>query len=302
MSVALHGTYKQRTFEPGVLAKAFRATMDKAGIPFDEKFKFEARYRLGEAGSENRELTIAQIGAITQLQHEPREVVFGYTNPDKSIDIIEISGFADELRVAVQSGTAERAAVLKNSFESLLGLHPKETLVRKDLAKEIGAIGKRLDHLETVLAAPRRLRCFISYRFAESSKVYIQELSRFLELHDIDVVTGATYEPRRVSDKVLDRLSGANDILVYLITNTGESAWTRDEVALSKGKGAYVIPLLERGAKMERGLLSDLEYIRFEKGHISDTFIGILEAVRFVLSKKRSVPPSKKPKKRVSRP
>jgi hypothetical protein len=111
---------------------------------------------------------------------------------------------------------------------------------------------------------------------------------RFLALIGVEVTTGDTYEPRRVSDKVLSHLDKRLDFVVYLVEKEGESAWTRDEMAVSLGKGCRIIPLVEEGAALERGILGDWEYIPFTSGHTSDTFLPILEAVKFINKEKGS--------------
>ena len=108
------------------------------------------------------------------------------------------------------------------------------------------------------------------------------QITRFLELLDIEVISGASYEPRRVTEKVRSRLSSNIDFVVYLVTKDGETAWTRDELITGLGVDAHLVPIVESGAKMEIGILGDLEYIPFESGHISDAFVRLLEAVRFI--------------------
>jgi hypothetical protein len=105
------------------------------------------------------------------------------------------------------------------------------------------------------------------------------ELTRFLELLGVNVVTGAGYEPRRVDQKVIARLEQPLDFLIYLITADGESIWTRDELAFSLAKGYALVLLVESGTKIEKGLLGDWEYLEFEGNHIGDSFMGILEAL-----------------------
>ena len=114
------------------------------------------------------------------------------------------------------------------------------------------------------------------------------ELSRFLELVGVDVLTGIGYEPRRVSAKVLERLKGSHEFFVYLITKEGESSWTRDELAVAYGSGLPVILLVERGAEISKGLLGDWEYIQFDTDHLGDAYIRVLEALRFIGERKRT--------------
>jgi len=86
------------------------------------------------------------------------------------------------------------------------------------------------------------------------------KIQQFLALLDVKVASGASYEPRRVSDKVLSKLSESLDFIVVLISGTGESMWTRDEIASVIGRGVAVIPIVEEGANFAPGLFGDLEH------------------------------------------
>ena len=57
-------------------------------------------------------------------------------------------------------------------------------------------------------------------------------------------------------------------------------------MAVSLGRGYHIIPLVEEGSTLERGILGDWEYIPFSSDHISDTFIPILEAIKFMYREK----------------
>ena len=132
----------------------------------------------------------------------------------------------------------------------------------------------------------RQLSCFLSYRFNSRSKALALELSRFLSLLNVKVVSGMGYEPRRITEKVTERLKLGHDFLVYLITKDGESMWTRDELVMSFGSGVPVIILVEKSTIFEKGLLGDWEYVEFDGDHIGDTFISILEAIDFLREQK----------------
>lgn len=134
----------------------------------------------------------------------------------------------------------------------------------------------------------RRLRCFLSFRFNDASEFVALRVQQFLTLLDVEVLTGANYEPRQVSEKVLSKLRQPLDLIVLLITRDGESMWTRDEIGTAIHKGVALVPLIEKGAKLEPGLFADIEYVEFEAGHIGDAFLKLLQAVRFVREQKGS--------------
>lgn len=142
--------------------------------------------------------------------------------------------------------------------------------------------------------APLRdcLSCFLSYRFAKEVEPLAAKLQKFLALLEIDVATGAAYEPRPIVEKVKDRLGLNHDFVVLVISTHGESMWTRDEIGDAASRGIPVVPLVEEGTKFEGGLFGDLEYIRFAEGRVEETFMQLLEAVKFVRLRKARVGPS----------
>jgi hypothetical protein len=111
-------------------------------------------------------------------------------------------------------------------------------------------------------------------------------VQKFLDLLDVKVLSGASYEPRQVSEKVLSKLREPLDFIVLLITSNGESMWTRDEIGTAIHKGIALIPLVEKGAKFQSSLFAGIEYIEFESGHIGDAFLKLLEAIRFIREQK----------------
>jgi hypothetical protein len=127
-----------------------------------------------------------------------------------------------------------------------------------------------------------RLRAFLSYRFGTpDTESAAETIRRFLDLLNVEVVTGRGYEPRALHEKVGDRLVGL-DLAVVLVGTDGESLWTRDEIATARSAGAFVIPIVATGATFALGLFGDLEYIPFAPGHIGDALISLLEGVAYI--------------------
>ena len=172
------------------------------------------------------------------------------------------------------------------SFITDLGLEE----VAKKSTSPIKDIAKRLTTLEAkVSGSSRKLRCFLSYRFSPDSENTAFRVERFLALLEIEVIKGTSYEPRSISEKVMERLNQPLDFIVLLLTSTGESMWTRDEIAAALQKDIAVVPLVEEGVTFAPGLFGDLEYIEFARDHVGDAFLKLLEAVTFVRQQKPSV-------------
>jgi hypothetical protein len=52
-----------------------------------------------------------------------------------------------------------------------------------------------------------------------------------------------------------------------------------------------VIPLVAGGSNFSAGIFGDLEVIYFDPGHVEQTFIGILEALRYIKLHRSTQPP-----------
>lgn len=194
-------------------------------------------------------------------------------------DAATLGDLADALRTSLRLEDAEPAeqitAAVKSGFEE--ALRPLED---------------RIKALEEGMSAPsRRLRCFFSYRFDPNTEVTALRIQQFLAALDVEVITGAQYEPRRISDKVLTKLRQPLDFIVLLVTARGESMWTRDEIGAGVHHNLPVVPIVESGARFETGLFADLEYIPFEAPHVGDAFLQLVQAVNFIRAGRRAETP-----------
>lgn len=133
----------------------------------------------------------------------------------------------------------------------------------------------------------KKLKCFLSFRFSHDGKKYGEEVKKFLETIDVEVVSGDKYEPRRISEKVRDLLSQGHDFGVLIVSSDGESMWTRDETNWIWSEGKRVIVIVEEGSKFEHGLQGDLEWIPFNKSHVSDAFTKLVQGIRFIENERR---------------
>jgi hypothetical protein len=104
---------------------------------------------------------------------------------------------------------------------------------------------------------------------------------KFFRAIDVDVVTGEEYEPRPLSQKLRDRLNLPLDCVILLVLGE-ESFWTRDEIGIATAREVPIIPLVSSKAAFTGGVFGDQEFIPFDPDHIEQTFIGLLEAFRYI--------------------
>ena len=283
MTYEINRMYIWRKFELGELSTVIRDVSKYFDVD-PVNIDINAHYYT-EEGNESKKLKINEIGGICELGKDPDSVVWGFHDKDHLWHSLSIKGSIDSLTVVLWMQTAEEAANIISLLEKKLNL---EKFIEKELEEDKNEIipsnypnNITKEKEQRYLDNNENLRCFISYRFNPKSKALVLELTRFLELLNVDVITGLGYEPRKVSEKVLSRLENI-DFAIYLITDEGESTWIRDELAVSIGKGYNIIPLVENNAKMENGILGDWEYVPYETNHIGDTFISLIEAINFI--------------------
>lgn len=127
---------------------------------------------------------------------------------------------------------------------------------------------------------------FLSLRFDDHSKAIAFELEKFFNLLEIEMITGLGVEPRSISEKVVDRFNLQIDLFVILVTKTGTSDWINQEIGLAKEKKiSSLIIKSSENKDFQSGLLSDNEYIIYNNS-ISEAFIGILEAIKYLKNTK----------------
>lgn len=131
----------------------------------------------------------------------------------------------------------------------------------------------------------KKLRCFLSCRFIEEDPInerYITQVKKFLTLLDVDVETGEEYQPRRIEEKVEEKLRGELDFIVLLVVQSNATEWQRDEIAYNLASHLKVIPLVEEGANFTPGIFGNVEKIGFPREHITEAFLKLIEGVRFI--------------------
>ena len=153
-------------------------------------------------------------------------------------------------------------------------------------------IHDKIEKIQNISVSPghTKLRCFISFRFDDHGKALALELREFLELVDVEFVSGLGFEPRSVSEKVLARLGGSLDLFMIIHSAQGDSAWLNQEIGVARGRNLPIVVLREGDVPYESGLLGDTEYIQFPESSISKAYVPLLQAIRFARDARKSAP------------
>ncbi len=277
--------YKSQVFDTGVLAQAVAKAVNILGLDASSATVTVAE-DLPDGSHARRKARVAELETICDVAGVTVTFVEGRTADDVFFGFF---GNSDStITLSIQSPTADHIEAVRRTFESELGLEEapagdEETDPRCREEQSLEALAGRLSALEGIVHAPsRRLRCFLSYRFTDANELPALRIKQFLTLLDVEVLSGASYEPRQVSEKVLSKLRQPLDFIVLLLTGDGESMWTRDEIGAALHQGIALVPLVEGGMSLEPGLLADVEYVEFQNGHVGDAFLKLLEAVCFI--------------------
>ena len=280
MSVRLTRYYRDRPFPVGALLSVYKHLEISWG-----SVSISAGRSLGSDTSETRDLAEQDITNSTSLA-DYNHMLFTGPYPE-SLGIHRAPGSRYLLSLESGSSGGELMA-LAEDVTAMLALeeHPLEPDTACDRltadANPVSGIEARLDRLESIVLRDNQpLTCFLSYRFSAENVATVAELSRFLEALGITVVNPSVYEPRPITAKVRDKISRA-DFIVQIITSSGQSAWTSTEAGAATTMSLPVVPLIEDGVTFEPGLLGDLEWIPFARGHIADTFTSVLDAIKYL--------------------
>lgn len=118
---------------------------------------------------------------------------------------------------------------------------------------------------------------FIAYRFDDTGQYCADQIATFLRLMGFNVLTGRSYSPQSISNKVKERMD-KQDIIIVIHTNGEEITWLTQETLLGSVKKPLII-LKQQDANFKPGILNDFEYIEFIDRNIQTTFIPILEGL-----------------------
>jgi hypothetical protein len=278
MEVSISNNYTKKPWGLGKLKKLCEGLAEIIGANIED-IRIGAKRRLDDRTSADVTYTIDEVSTIIKIDQDINQFSLFFRNKEIDFFFLIIS-YKDHYRFSFDTEGDKLQNVIELS-ENLLELEEYVSQESKKLSDS--DLVERIERLEQLIESKNSLKCFLSYRFTEYSKSLVFELTRFLDLVGIEVVSGINYEPRRISQKVTDKLNENFDFFIYLVTSEfGESMWIRDELITTYNKEKPIIPIIEIGAKFEPGILSDWEYIPFSKGDISKTYIGILEALKYI--------------------
>lgn len=139
-------------------------------------------------------------------------------------------------------------------------------------------------HLQTLSSA------FIAHVFNDEGHNSANELARFLSLVGLRCYSGRAFSPGRVSDKVNARLS-THDLFFGIVTPHDDHTWITQEIGTAAALHKPVFILKHSAVDLKTGILGDHEYIQFETGAISKTFIPILEGINEISGKATALYP-----------
>lgn len=291
MSISKSVPFSPKVIPAGALGAAFKAALDVTGAVGDSQaIEATISRKLADGSEEVRErVPLRDLDPIVDLT-EPNlriRASAGPSGPDSWHYLGVYGGSPGSASFHVQTPTAGVGQSMIEAFMAAAGLEPYVPPTAPAEPEQGGASPTDLGSATEAPRPPaevgtRRLRAFISYRFGHADNETAANLvQRFLELENVEVLTGRSYEPRPIHEKVLDRLSGV-DFLVLLIGFDGESMWTRDEIATARAGGVAVVPIVTEGSTFEPGLFGNLEYITVVSGHVADAFLPLLEAMIYL--------------------
>ena len=212
----------------------------------------------------NEGIALIQLSVIWTIL----EVEIEGFDPQKTAELYQIVETGLDLKKAT-GDDYRRVASLPNIAALLWKIYDKT----EDVSKKLSAKSTKI--------RPRK-RCFVSFRFDDHNKALAFELKEFLELVGVSFVSGLGYEPRSISEKVLNRLAGPLDLFIVIFSSAGDSAWLHQEIGVARARKLPILVLKEESQDVDLGMLGDTEYISFPRDGISKTFVGILQALSYV--------------------
>jgi len=290
MQVNRHKVYENKKFRPKDLSNALISIMDELNIP-EDAIVLSGTFRARNGETESKEIDLSDLAAIRDFEGQTSAINLSYPTDlikgHKKDNSISFCSYEGDILLNVCTNNFPSIQSIMDKLEDQLKLNERPEKIQSK--RSLSPFEGKAETKETTSTSPeisKSASCFLSYRFNARVKFLAPELSRFLTLLDIKVVSGIGYERRRVARKVSGHPKSGYDFFIYLITQDDEDTWTEDELALAYGEGVPVIILVEKGSKTGKEIIGGHEYIEFDGDHIGDTFIAILEAINFIKDQK----------------
>ena len=118
---------------------------------------------------------------------------------------------------------------------------------------------------------------FIAYHFDDVGQHCADQISLFLGHLGFNVLTGRSFSPQSIKDKVTERMN-RQDVVLVIHTNGSDNTWITQETILGAMKKPLII-LKQKTAEFKPGILADFEYIEFENNDIQKVFIPLIEGL-----------------------
>jgi hypothetical protein len=295
MQVNRHKVFENKKFRPKDISGALISIMDELGVP-EDAIEISGTFKARSGETENKKIALSDLAAIRDFEGQITAIVVSYPTDlikgDSKDNSITFCNYEGGILVNVCTNNFPSIQSIMDKLEGQLKLIEMPEKPQRRHGDELleGKAETRESTNISTGASPeiaKSASCFLSYRFNARVKFLAPELSRFLTLLDIKVVSGMGSEQRRAAGKASGRPHSGYDFFIYLITADDEGTWTKDELASAYGEGVPVIILIEKGSKTGKEILGGREFIEFDADHIGDTFIAILEAINFMKDQKK---------------
>src|SRR5687767_2742023 len=207
MSITQHKYFKPTIFRVGVLMETFDYLFKTYQDPTSNVYFFDLQKFQEDGTLTSNKITAKDLRDICSFHGHVLSMVV--INAKQSSVAVEITGKSDHTEIELRVDDPNTLRSVWDHLVTNLSLEETEeapTSTSKALAAIIAMLENRLKVLEAAANRADHLRCFLSYRFTPASEAIALNIQRFLTLLDVEVTTGAAYEPRRISDKVLDKL------------------------------------------------------------------------------------------------
>jgi hypothetical protein len=284
--------------------------MDELGIP-EDALEITGTFKARNGATERRSIDLSDIAAIRDFDGQTNAIMVSYPTDliktDTKDNAITFCNYEGDILVNVSTTNFPSIQNIMDKLENQLKLVERLEMPKgKSKSTPAGRLERRADTIEIKTQRVERKTavmereaeimesalinhdyskspsCFLAYRFNARVKFLAPELSRFLTLLDIKVVSGLGNERRRAAGKGSTQVKSGYDFFIYLITQDDQDTWTKEDMGLAYSEGVPVILLIEKGTKAGREIIGNHEYIEFDPAHIGDTFIAILEAINFM--------------------